>query len=258
MSYILDALRRLEQDKEKSKRGANPMEAVLLPDVGGAERPARKRLWLAATGIFLLLAVIAVTSWVTRHVVVSTEPAAEGTIPPVASAPPGRAASEPPFLSEVESSSFEPLRPGTGRKVSASTPPAFRIPEKRPSPPSSEGPQDTPEPSSPVRAEEVDLRAVSEEEEGLPDPEPEPDDANESDFEEEVLEEGFIEDWQGSDIKINAIAYSRDAENRFAVVNLKTVHEGDQVDGLSVVSIQENGIVFEWEGTRYRVLLGRR
>ena len=67
-----------------------------------------------------------------------------------------------------------------------------------------------------------------------------------------------IQVWRGSDIKINAIAYSRDERSRFAVVNLKTVHEGDQVEGLAVVEIQENGIVFEEGGTKYRVLLGKR
>ena len=64
--------------------------------------------------------------------------------------------------------------------------------------------------------------------------------------------------YAGSDIKINAIAYSRDDRSRFAVVNLKTVHEGDELEGLAVVAIQENGIVFEREGTKYRVRLGKR
>jgi len=72
------------------------------------------------------------------------------------------------------------------------------------------------------------------------------------------LEGEVIQEWRGSDIKINAIAYSRDERNRFALVNLKTVHEGDRVEGLAVVEIQENGIVFEEGGTKYRVLLGKR
>jgi hypothetical protein len=73
-----------------------------------------------------------------------------------------------------------------------------------------------------------------------------------------VWEEEAIQEWRGSDIKINAIAYSRDDRSRFAVVNLKTVHEGDELEGLAVVAIQENGIVFEREGTKYRVRLGKR
>ncbi len=74
----------------------------------------------------------------------------------------------------------------------------------------------------------------------------------------EASEDEVFQEWRGSEIKINAIAYSRNVENRFAVVNLKTVHAGDRVEGLTVVEIQENGIVFEEGGTKYRVLLGKR
>ncbi len=74
----------------------------------------------------------------------------------------------------------------------------------------------------------------------------------------EASEGEVIQEWRGSEIKINAIAYSRDERSRFAVVNLKTVHEGDRVEGLAVVEIQENGIVFEEGGTKYRVSLGKR
>jgi hypothetical protein len=74
----------------------------------------------------------------------------------------------------------------------------------------------------------------------------------------QVSEAEVIQEWKGSDIKINAIAYSRDERGRFAVVNLKTVHQGDRVEGLTVVEIQENGIVFKEGGTKYRVSLGKR
>jgi hypothetical protein len=77
-------------------------------------------------------------------------------------------------------------------------------------------------------------------------------------FSEEAYEGEVYEEWRGPEIKINAIAYSRDEDARFAVVNLKTVHVGDQVEGLAVVEIQENGIIFEEGGTKYKVLLGKR
>jgi len=35
MSYILDALRRLEKDKEAAKKGINPLEAILSGDPHG-------------------------------------------------------------------------------------------------------------------------------------------------------------------------------------------------------------------------------
>jgi hypothetical protein len=76
----------------------------------------------------------------------------------------------------------------------------------------------------------------------------------------ESLEDEVILPWKGEEIRINAIAWSRDKSQRFALVNLKTVHEGDQVQGLSVVEIEEDGVVFEQGGTKYRVRLsvGRR
>ena len=90
MSYILDALRRLEQDKELAKRGASPMEAVLVPDIEGVEEPERMRLWWVGAGVVLLLTVIALTYWVTRHTLVPpTEHAREGAAPQLSSAQPG-------------------------------------------------------------------------------------------------------------------------------------------------------------------------
>ncbi len=90
MSYILDALRRLEQDKELAKRGASPMEAVLVPDIEGVEEPERMRLWWVGAGVVLLVTVIALTYWITRHTLVPpTEHAREGTAPQLSSAQPG-------------------------------------------------------------------------------------------------------------------------------------------------------------------------
>jgi type II secretory pathway component PulC len=76
----------------------------------------------------------------------------------------------------------------------------------------------------------------------------------------EGFEDEVILPWKGEEIKINAIAWSRDRNQRFALVNLKTVREGDKVQGLSVVEIEEDGVVFEQGGTKYRVTVsaGRR
>ncbi len=219
MSYILDALRRLEQDKELAKRGASPMEAVFVPDIEGVEEPERMRLWWVGAGVVLLVTVIALTYWITRHTLVPpTEHALEGTAPQLSSAQPG----------------YDPPAPA-------------------PSPPLRK-PAEVPDPSPPVRAEAGSQPVVSAGEEALASRQERavmPQEASES-------EDEVIQEWRGSDIKINAIAYSRDEGSRFAVVNLKTVHEGDQVEGLAVVEIQGNGIVFEEGGTKYRVLLGKR
>ena len=253
MSYILDALRRLEQDKELAKRGASPMEAVLVPDIEGVEAQGRVRFRWVGAGVVLLLAVVALTYWVTRHTLVPpTEHAREGTAPQLSSAQPGY--DPPPRVPspEAPSSSFRPLPPDRERTAPSPMRVTSSTPAAAPSSPPLRRPPEVVEPSPPIRAEAGIQPVVPSGEDtlaGRPDMEAASREASEG----EVFEE-----WRGSEIKINAIAYSRDERSRFAVVNLKTVHEGDRVEGLAVVEIQENGIVFEEGGTKYRVKLGTR
>jgi hypothetical protein len=238
MSYILDALRRLEQDKELARRGASPMEAVLVPDIEGVETPERMRRWWVGAGVVLLVTVIALTYWITRHTLAPpAEHAREDTAAQISSAQPGYDPSPPAPMPEAAPSSFQPL-------------PSDR--ERTASPPTPRKPAEVRAPSSPIRAEATSQPEVSAGEDGLTSRQ------EAAAMSREAPEGEVIQEWRGSDIKINAIAYSGDERNRFAVVNLKTVHEGDRVEGLVVVEILENGIVFEEDGTKYRLLLGKR
>jgi hypothetical protein len=238
MSYILDALRRLEQDKELAKRGASPMEAVFVPDIEGVEEPERMRLWWVGAGVVLLITVIALTYWITRHTFVPpTEHALEGTAPQLSSAQPGYDPPPPSPSPEAASSPFQPLP--SDRERTAPSPPLRK-------------PAEVLDPSPPIRAEAGSQPVVSVGEDALASRQ------ERAAMSREVSEGEVIQEWRGSEIKINAIAYSRDEGSRFAVVNLKTVHKGDRVEGLAVVEIQENGIVFEEGGTKYRMSLGKR
>lgn len=90
MSYILDALRRLEQDKEKAKRGTNPMEAVMAPDLEVAEGAVRRRYGWFFVGLGAVFAVIAATYWITRHTLVApVDRVREEKTPPLAAVSPG-------------------------------------------------------------------------------------------------------------------------------------------------------------------------
>ena len=257
MSYILDALRRLEQDKERAKKGANPMEAVLVPDIEGTESPARNRFWWTGAGLVLLVTVIAATYWITRRSLdVPTQQAVEGMVPHLSSAPSGYDLSSVPASSpETASSPIQPLReapepPVPSPKRAGSSLP---VPASVPSSPSPlRKPAEAVDSSLPVRTEGGSRPAVS----TGPGVGSAPQEGNAP--WRDVPEDEGIEDWTGSEFKINAIAYSRDARRRFAVINLKTVREGDQFEGLSVVAIQENGVVLEKEGRKYRILLGKR
>ena len=59
-------------------------------------------------------------------------------------------------------------------------------------------------------------------------------------------------------ISIGAIAWSTESDKRFAVVNHKTVHEGDHVSGLEVAEIGKDGIIFRDGSETYKVLMKRR
>lgn len=253
MSYILDALRRLEQDKELAKRGASPMEAVLVPDIEGVEEPERMRLRWLGTGVVLLVTVIALTYWITRHTLDSpTEHAREGSAPQLSSAQPEYDPPPPAASREAASSFFRTLPSDRERTAPAPT----RVTSSSPAaPPSSlplRKPAEVADPSPPIRAETRNQPVVSAGEDTLASRQERPA------MSREAPQAEVIREWRGSEIKINAIAYSRDENSRFAVVNLKTIHEGDRVEGLAVVEIQENGIVFEEGGTKYRVSLGKR
>ena len=58
-------------------------------------------------------------------------------------------------------------------------------------------------------------------------------------------------------LKISAIAWSNDTSKRFAIVNLRSVHEGDSIEGALVHEIHEDGIVFKWQGDDYKILMSR-
>jgi len=238
MSYILDALRRLEQDKERAKRGTSPMEAVFVPDIEGVEAPERMRLWWVGALVVLLVTVIALTYWITRHTLVPpTEHAREGAVPQLSSAQPRYDSSPPAPSPEAASSSFQPLPSDPERTAPSPTPTK---------------PAEVADPSPPIRTEAGSHPVVSSDEDDLAGRQ------ERAVVSGEASEGEVIQEWKGSDIKINAIAYSRDERGRFAVVNLKTVHEGDRIEDLAVVEIQEDGIVFEEGGTKYRMSLGKR
>ena len=62
----------------------------------------------------------------------------------------------------------------------------------------------------------------------------------------------------GGPLKVHAIVWSTVSEDRMAVVNSKVLHEGDDVDGYTLVAIRPDDVVVKkGGGGRYRVLFGR-
>jgi hypothetical protein len=57
-------------------------------------------------------------------------------------------------------------------------------------------------------------------------------------------------------LKVQALAWSPVAEDRMAVINTRILHEGDKVDGFSVLAIRRDDVVVREKGVVYRVPFG--
>ena len=106
MSTILDALRRLEQDKEKAKKPTNVLHTVLHsdPDLEGQIRTdgKRTRVGIIAAGVLVVALAIVVTFWVARSTVPGQKASVEN------SAPGGQVSTIPAGSEAVQISSIQP------------------------------------------------------------------------------------------------------------------------------------------------------
>lgn len=288
MSTILDALRRLEEDRRKSLQGMDPLREALEPSVSPKRPgPSRRRqaAWAGAVALVLVAAVF-LTYRVARREdrqvregVTSAAPAKEARVPASeqrrvagVQSPSGRDIAVSPAGSALRPPRDLPHEPAA-RKTAGSPDRAdflaVRLPEASSAPaPTVVFSEDT-EP-------EADLEGPGEntEEEPLQGPNME---ELVPEAEQEMGQEAVGGEPQGSSevsddrpeprratadeergIRISAVVWSPEPENRFAVVNLRTLREGDEISGRVVDEIQPDGVVFVEAGQRYKVLLGRR
>ena len=268
MSYILDALKRLEQDKAAFRKGRNPLETLVEPDPVPDRRPRRRLYPGVGLGFALVLglAVIAV-HWIARDS--------------------GPESTSPTQALSAANPAFPPLRPGTAEKARTRGAPdqALQDPgpadrELLPMAPATNAvhasrklpaeareplapPATLPRAPSPNRTETGSRRnlpaaeeqAVGREDTGdwerLP--------MRPSQEEVPANPAGKVYPNGAKDgIKISAIVWSAEKANRFAMINLKTVYEGDSIDGKGIVEIQQDGIVFMEGNDQYKILLGGR
>jgi hypothetical protein len=317
MSYILDALKRLEQDKAAARRGRNPIESLAEPEPARERLWSRKRLLGLGIGLVLILAITVALTYRLAHRAGSALVAKE-TVTGLARSSAGSSQSEPRPLAgasglEVKKNGVaskersgaalrEAARPVQGfsagnREHLTSRPQRLfpLSPSARPSrahtPESSPPASSLQKPSENSGDEETASRAgqeeavesesqpgeqpersagrfVAEDENGSGEPdEPEAPQAVES-LEESSPDEGVVTRAAEAEnvyangtkegIKISAIVWSPDKKSRFAMVNLKTVYEGDSIDGRGIVEIQEDGVVFMEGNEQYKVTLNAR
>lgn len=269
MSTILDALRRLEEERRKSRQVADPLREALEPVAAPGRPPPstrRQAAWLGVV-VLVLVASVLVTYRLARRedrqggAVRSAAPAEALRIPtgeqtvarlpsPPSSELSGRAAgsvSPPPGEAPIEPDPRE-----TARRPDRTDFGAVPFPDTRPAPapillsPDEQTELEIAAEAPMVGAEEIAPPAIEE----IPREELEPEEA--------ALEPRRATAQEEQGIRISAVVWSPEPESRFAVVNLRTLREGDEISGRVVDEIQPDGVIFVEGSERYKVLLGRR
>jgi len=237
MSYILDALRRAEAERE---RGAVPglHDQPFNPSSSDADAraPARRGLWMIIGGVLLLL-VAAVAGYALRsdpppaQVVAQSAPAA--TLPAVTSPEPVPTPAEPPPTRQTS--------PQPAPAVAAATPgrwPAYiDAPPPEPKPltrkapvadPAASAAASTPAAGASKPAAEARVFALAE----LPD----------------AIRRELPK------LTMGGAMYSDSPASRMVIVNGQVLHEGDKLSAdLSLVKIQLKAAVFAYKGYRYEM-----
>lgn len=279
MSYILDALRRLEQDKEKTRMSTDPIR-VVLKGGGTSERTSpgirgTRVLWpWYPAGILVLFLLVGVTFWFARSTAPVKQEAGSGSL----SAPPPALTAGGPSMDAALAARRVPetsrLNGGEEGMPAATVPPgtapspAARAPGRAPvaalpvlPPPSAGVLPAAGKPSAPGSppedawgsAQPDTARAAVPVVAAVPPPAPLPAPADRfTDASAPRLSAGE------TGLRISAIVWSPNRQKRFAIVNLKTVHEGDLVDDGRVVQIREDEVIFEKAGRRFSVGMGKR
>lgn len=251
MSYILDALRRAEAERE---RGAVPslqsQQHTIIEDDAAVARP-RSLVWAV---VVLALALIAALAW--RFLAASPEPArvsSEGVVssppaplpgttfppaPPIAQQQP---ASPPPAPAPAGAA---PTLPGTAEP--APVPRARAAPARQPIPALADGPTH-------ALSRQGAATATPKQGRGESAPTPSAPSAEGRVYATSELPEEIRRDLPK--VVIGGSSYSGDAASRMVMVNGQVFHEGDRLaPGLVLERIRLKSAVLSFKGWRYEVV----
>jgi len=257
VSTILKALKKLEQEKESQRRsGPIPVYSGSKPSAGGMGAWFR-RSWIQSATVGMIILTLGLTAL--YFYLEYRDPGAPvredraGTSKKRATATlAGRSQSSGPISTPVEK---KPPASDERRSIARPQP----VPPVLPDQDASAGnPNSVPGQSSqlqrpgPQYAESDRVQGIPETDQTVPQPEPSPAKRAPSELYKSTppLTDGRL--------KVHAIAWSSNSEDRMAVVNTRVVYEGDSVDGFLVVAIrQEDVVVREKEKGLWRVVFGR-
>lgn len=242
MSYILDALKKADAEREQGQvPGLHTPVAPVDPMLGGSDHGPLT--WVVGAGVVIILLGLGALAWWPRSMGVVPAPA---PAPATAAMTPPTAATTSPAVAPVAVNPVTAPAPAPS-PLPASTPPVITAP-----------PPATPEPptvAAPVRAA---VRPVAETVTAAPSTPRVPihvDPAPAASSKVPTLAE-LPEDVRRSlpQLAVSGAMYSDNPANRMLLVNNRVFHEGDQpVAGLVLEEIRLKSAVFRYRGTRYAV-----
>ncbi|MCE4537274.1 general secretion pathway protein GspB [Pelomonas sp. P7] len=237
MSYILDALRRAEADRERERGQVPGLHTQPLP--GGATSAARGgRRWLPwAGGGLLLLAGIGAGSWW-----------ASGPSEPAAPAAPAVSPTPAPMATAAAPSPAAPASVAAPVTAPVTALPATPVPQ----PAASGSPYLPPMPPPEAAARTREPRSGGEATAAAPAPAPAPDPAPEARIPTlSELPEATRRELPR--LAIGGSVYSDDPASRLVIVNGEVLHEGARLGSdLVLEQIRPRELVLRFKGQRYR------
>ena len=236
MSFILDALKKSESDRQR-QGGPALFEVKVAPPRGGLP------LWAVAIAV-LFVANLAVVGWLLlRHAAAPTA----GAQPPLAAAPrqaapalpaaapaPAAAlpAAAPPALARNESPADEPAG-ALPRALAGPSPPAAQA-----APTGGAGPGSNPDDFAPA-AEAPPSTGGGRVQRGT--------DAGVPLYQQLAA----TPNTQLPQLRLDLHAYADRAEDRWVLINMHKLHEGDSLEGVHVERITPDGAVLSFQGSQF-------
>lgn len=225
MSYILDALRRADADRERgSVPGIHAQPAMLGEADSEAPRAARPRLWAGLAFALLLLAVLG--GWLLGHDAPAPAAAPAPAPPAPVSAAPVNPAAAPVTVAPLVTALPPAPVPAPPRASEPARPAPAKTPEDKAAKPPVGAASKASTPASAVA--EPRVLQLSE----LPD---------------EIRRELPT-------LAVGGAMYSQNPANRLLIVNGQTFHEGDKLaPNLFLQQIRLKSAVLEYKGYRYGI-----
>jgi general secretion pathway protein B len=239
MSFILDALKKSESDRQRQSGPA-------LFEVKVAPPRSRLPLWALAIGV-LLAVNLAIVAWMMLRrppahadsaLAASAAPAAQALSPAAAApsvassnAPPPAVVSAPPAVAGAPAAPTVNAVPASATLTGATAPPVAAAPN---SGNEGESPQDlAPATDAPLALNSHVRRGTAD---GVP----------------------LYQDWAAMPgthvppLRLDLHVYAARPEERFVMINMKKLHEGDSLpEGVRLESITPEGAVLSYNGSRF-------